>query len=73
MRDRANIVQFLLAMACGGLIFLQEAFSKGYRYLRLIGFIDPFKNVTGINLQLYQSLLALGSGGWLGLGLGASR
>lgn len=69
----ANIVQFLLAMACGGLIFLQEAFSKGYRYLRLIGFIDPFKNVTGINLQLYQSLLALGSGGWLGLGLGASR
>lgn len=69
----ANIVQFLLAMACGGLIFLQEAFSKGYRYLRLVGFIDPFKNVTGINLQLYQSLLALGSGGWLGLGLGASR
>ncbi len=24
-------------------------------------------------MQLYQSLLALGSGGWLGLGLGASR
>jgi cell division protein FtsW len=29
--------------------------------------------VSDINLQLYQSLLALGSGGWLGLGLGASR
>jgi cell division protein FtsW len=69
----ANIVQFLLAMACGGFIFLVEAFSKGYRYLRLIGFLDPFKHVTDINLQLYQSLLALGSGGWLGLGLGASR
>jgi cell division protein FtsW len=69
----ANIVQFLLAMACGGLIFLQEAFSKGYRYLRLIGFLDPFRHVTDINLQLYQSLLALGSGGWFGLGLGASR
>jgi cell division protein FtsW len=69
----ANIVQFLLAMACGGFIFFVEAFSKGYRYLRLIGFLDPFKHVTDINLQLYQSLLALGSGGWLGLGLGASR
>jgi len=69
----ANIVQFLLAMACGGLIFFVEAFRKGYRYLRLIGFLDPFKHVTDINLQLYQSLLALGSGGWFGLGLGASR
>jgi cell division protein FtsW len=68
----ANIVQFLLALACGGLIFLREALH-GYRYYRLTGFLDPFKNVTSINLQLYQSLLALGSGGLFGLGLGASR
>ncbi|GAC1377887.1 MAG: hypothetical protein NVS4B7_02420 [Ktedonobacteraceae bacterium] len=70
----ANIVQFLLAMACGGLIFIKEAFS-GYRSWRIIGFLDPFnpKYTTGINLQLYQSLLGLGSGGWFGLGLGASR
>ncbi len=68
----ANIVQFLLALLCGGLIFLKEAF-KGYRYLRLVGFLNPFQYVTSINLQLYQSLLALGSGGWFGLGLGASR
>jgi cell division protein FtsW len=68
----ANILQFLLAMGCGGLIFMAEAL-KGYRLYRLIGFLNPFKDVTGINLQLYQSLLALGSGGWLGVGLGASR
>lgn len=68
----ANIVQFLLALACGGLIFLTQA-SQGYRAYRLAGFMDPFKHITSINLQLYQSLLALGSGGWLGLGLGASR
>jgi cell division protein FtsW len=68
----ANIIQFLLAMGCGGLIFLTQAF-KGYRYYRLMGFLNPFKDITGINLQLYQSLLALGSGGWFGLGLGASR
>jgi cell division protein FtsW len=68
----ANIVQFLLAMVCGSSIFVLEAF-RGYRYFRLLGFLDPFKNVTGFNLQLYQGLLALGSGGWFGLGLGASR
>lgn len=68
----ANIAQFLLTMGCGGLIFLTQAL-KGYRYYRLMGFMDPFKDVTGMNLQLYQSLLALGSGGWFGLGLGASR
>jgi len=68
----ANITQFLLAMACGGLIFLKEALSS-YRYYRIAGFLDPFKDVTGINLQLYQALLAFGSGGWFGLGLGASR
>jgi len=68
----ANIGQFLLAMVCGGLIFLKEAL-KGYRYYRITGFLNPFKDVTSINLQLYQGLLALGSGNWFGLGLGASR
>ncbi len=68
----ANIIQFLLAMVCGGLIFLKEAFSS-YRFYRIAGFVNPFKDVTGINLQLYQALLALGSGGWFGLGLGNSR
>ena len=68
----ANIMQFLLAIACGGLIFLKEALSS-YRYYRVADFLHPFKDIMGINLQLYQALLALGSGGWFGLGLGASR
>jgi cell division protein FtsW len=68
----ANIVQFLLAMGCGGLVLLTQAF-KPYRYARLVGFMNPFNHITDLNLQLYQSLLALGSGGWLGVGLGASR
>jgi len=68
----ANIMQFLLAMVCGGLIFLKEALSS-YRYYRVADFLHPFKDIMGINLQLYQALLALGSGGWFGLGLGASR
>ncbi|GCF08297.1 putative lipid II flippase FtsW [Dictyobacter arantiisoli] len=68
----ANILQLLPALGAGFLIFLSQAF-RGYRYYRLIGFLDPFKYTTDINLQLYQSLLALGSGGWFGVALGASR
>src|SRR6266852_433422 len=41
----ANITRFLLAMGCGGLIFLKEAFNS-YRYFRLLGFLNPFKDVT---------------------------
>lgn len=68
----ANILQFVLAMTGGIAVFVLEAF-KGYRYYRLMGFLNPFHDITGINLQLYQALLAFGSGGWFGLGLGASR
>ena len=60
----ANILQFCLAMGCGGFVFLMQAF-QGYRYYRWMGFMDPLNKtmLTNINLQLYQSLLALGSGG----------
>ena len=70
----ANILQFGLAMGCGGFIFMLLAF-QGYRSSRVKGFWNPFDPtlLTNINLQLYQSLLALGSGGFLGLGLGGSR
>src|SRR5216110_2238677 len=69
-----NILQFFLAMSCGGFVFIILAF-QGYRLNRLMGFWDPLNQAmrTNINLQLYQSLLALGSGGFVGLGLGASR
>src|SRR6266571_747116 len=39
----------------------------------IAGFMNSFKYVTCINLQLYHALLAFGSGGWFGLGLGNSR
>jgi len=70
----ANIAQFLLAVGCGLLVFVPLAF-RGYRFYRILGFLNPLKPefITNINLQLYQSLLALGSGGFFGLSLGASR
>lgn len=44
-----------------------------YRLLRLMAFIDPWASPQGEGFQLIQSLYALGSGGWFGVGLFNSR
>lgn len=44
-----------------------------YRFRRLLAFIDPFKDAQDTGYQLVQSLYALGSGGFFGQGIGASR
>ena len=44
-----------------------------YRMARLMNFTDPFKDSQGDGYQLVQSLLALGSGGVTGSGIGQSR
>ncbi len=43
-----------------------------YRLQRVISFIDPFQDPLGSGYQVVQSLLALGSGGVFGVGLGQS-
>lgn len=47
--------------------------TESYRLRRLMNFIDPFKDMQKDGYQLVQSLLALGSGGILGVGIGQSR
>ncbi len=42
----------------------------GYRKRRILAFIDPWNDPRGAGFQIIQSLLALGSGGILGRGLG---
>jgi len=49
------------------------AFSAPYRMRRLVGFLDPFADPLGNGHQAVQSLVALGTGGLFGIGLGASR
>ena len=44
-----------------------------YRLKRLQGFLNPWKHPYTSGYHIIQSLIAVGSGGWLGLGLGASR
>lgn len=49
------------------------AIGADYRAKRLVTFLDPFKDVTGDGWQIVQSLYAIGSGGFFGMGLGQSR
>lgn len=51
-----------------GLIILEP-----YRLNRLSAFLNPWSNPKGEGYQLLQSLYALGSGGWFGVGLFNSR
>ncbi len=46
---------------------------KPYRLRRMASFMNPWNDPQGSGFQIIQSFLALGSGGWLGRGLGESK
>jgi len=57
-----------------GLVLLLLVVTAGYRIRRITGFWDTSNtNPTGSNMQPIQGRYALGSGGFFGVGLGASR
>ncbi len=45
----------------------------GYRQRRILAFLDPWKDASGVGYQITQSFMALGSGGMMGRGLVWSR
>lgn len=47
--------------------------SSSYRRSRLLSFLNPSADTLGISYHINQALIALGSGGLFGLGLGFSR
>ena len=59
--------------AAGMALGIFYALSEDYRRARLMSFRDPFKYLTNEGYQLAQSLLAFGSGGLFGMGLGKGR
>ncbi|MGI9667983.1 MAG: FtsW/RodA/SpoVE family cell cycle protein [Acidimicrobiia bacterium] len=67
-------LRFVFALgATGALAMTALAMSADYRKARLLGFMDPFANAQGSGLQAVQSMVALGTGGLFGVGLGQSR
>ena len=60
-----------------GLVLLVAAYllimQSDYRRRRLLNFLDPWKDSADTGFQLTQSFVALGNGGWFGVGLGEGR
>ena len=44
-----------------------------YKFARIVAFLDPWKDPQDKGFHIVQSLMALGSGGWFGVGLGFSH
>jgi cell division protein FtsW len=59
--------------AGGVLMSLALIFGEGYRKTRFLSYTNPGADPSGAGYQLIQGYIALGSGGWFGVGLGASR
>ena len=53
--------------------FIVLIITSEYRKKRVLAFLDPFSDPQGFTYHISQVLVALGSGGILGLGLGQSR
>lgn len=67
-------VRWIAAAALGAVpLVAYELWRYPYRRARMMTFLAPFENIRGAGYQLAQSLLAVGSGGWFGKGLGASQ
>jgi cell division protein FtsW len=57
--------------AAGGALLI---FGETYRRTRFVdAWLNPMADAKGAGYQLIQGLIALGSGGWFGVGLGNSR
>jgi cell division protein FtsW len=59
----------LLVLGALAMIF---ALAEPYRRDRLMSFVDPWHDASGIGFQAAQAQIALGSGGMFGVGLGES-
>lgn len=69
----AKIKSLLILIIPAAVVAVILILAEPYRLKRLAAFIDPWANPKGEGYQLLQSLYALGSGGWFGVGLFSSR
>lgn len=68
-----RIAHLGLLLAAGIPVVVLGAVRAEYRIARLLAFLDPWNDPQGSGFHIIQSLLALGSGGLFGVGLGESR
>lgn len=65
-----HIIMTLLGLAVSAVILI---LFRPYRLQRVMTFLNPWQDPKGAGFQIIQSLIAIGSGGWLGTGIAHSR
>ena len=65
-----SLVKFAVWAGVGVVLMSVAALTSPHVVLRLTSFLDPFADPYGSGFQLVQALIAVGRGGWLGVGLG---
>ena len=68
---RPTHVAGLVCLGAAGIVLAVQV--APYRMRRLLAFLDPFEHSQDAGFQLVQSLIAFGSGGATGVGLGQSK
>lgn len=48
-------------------------YTKSYRLQRILIFLNPWRDPQGAGFQIIQSLIAIGSGNWMGIGIAQSK
>lgn len=67
-------IRYIASLVGAGFVLLLILIKiEPYRMNRLLSFIDPTADPQGIGYQINQALIAIGSGGIFGLGLGQSK
>lgn len=69
----ARLKHLLVGGLATGVLGMGLIWVEGYRWSRFLSFLNPWSDPQGSGYQVIQSLIALGSGGPFGVGLGASR
>jgi len=67
-----RFTQFLAVITLFGTAATLLVVTSPYRLQRLTAFVNPWADPFDSGFQLTQSLIAIGSGGWTGAGLGSS-
>jgi len=67
-------LRYLFCLVAGSAAVLgYKVYTSSYQLGRIAAFLDPAQHQSGVAYQQTQSLLALGTGGLFGMGLGSGR
>jgi cell division protein FtsW len=67
--SKQNLLKILAVLAFLAFVF---ALVEPYRRARLLSFLHPWADASGSGFQSVQAMIAIGSGGFFGVGLGES-